>query len=187
MHVPKNTGQAPVTLQWKNIPLGKHKAKNKSGTRICHGWSHSCIHEKYKHMLQWKSAYVRARPILVVAGQAPITLEWKNTPGKAEAKPKVVRAYVIAEVVPPSAKAYRRGFSYSFFFSRPSHLVPSHYSRPPAHNSDPGSHGRPSFLLPTTAVRTFIFYREKNSAFSYNTSSTRVELRVPTLPGALSN
>ena len=31
-----------------------------------------------------KSACVRARPILVVTGQAPIILEWNNTLGKAQ-------------------------------------------------------------------------------------------------------
>ena len=35
------TGQAPVTLEWKNTPGKKYK-QTKSGTRIYHSWSNPC-------------------------------------------------------------------------------------------------------------------------------------------------
>ena len=44
----------------------------------------------------------------VVTGQAPSTLEWKNTPGKNTSKQKVVHAYIIAKAIHASAKKYKK-------------------------------------------------------------------------------
>ena len=43
-----------------------------------------------------------------VTGQAPVTLKWKNTPGKDTSNPKVVHAYIIAEAIHESAKKYKQ-------------------------------------------------------------------------------
>ena len=44
----------------------------------------------------------------VVTGQAPVTLEWRNTPGKkTQSKPKVVHAYIIADAIHASARKYK--------------------------------------------------------------------------------
>ena len=42
----------------------------------------------------------------VVTGQAPVTLEWKDTPGKKhkQNKKKVVHAYIIADAIHASAR-----------------------------------------------------------------------------------
>ena len=42
----------------------------------------------------------------VVTGQAPVTLEWKNTPGENTNKPKVVlvHAYITADAIDVSAR-----------------------------------------------------------------------------------
>ena len=39
----------------------------------------------------------------LVTGQAPVTLEWRNTPGK-KTKPKVVHACIIADAIHASAR-----------------------------------------------------------------------------------
>ena len=72
---------------------------------------------------------------------------------------------------------------YIFFF------YPIYYPRtallalPPSSNSDPGSHSGPSYPLLNT-VRAFSFIVRM---FQHLPSSTRVELYLPTLLGALSN
>ena len=71
-----------------------------------------------------------------------------------------------------------------FFFHAIYYLRPSFFSLPPSRSSDPGSHSRLFFPLPTT-VRALQFYREKISAL-FLSSSTRVELCLPAL-GALSS
>ena len=43
----------------------------------------------------------------VVTGQAPATLEWKNTPGKKQSKPKVLHVHILAEASHASAKKYK--------------------------------------------------------------------------------
>ena len=35
----------------------------------------------------------------VVTGQAPVTLGWRNTPGKEHKQPKVVNAYITADAI----------------------------------------------------------------------------------------
>ena len=40
----------------------------------------------------------------VVTGQAPVTLELRNTPGKNTNKPKVVHAYITANAIHASAR-----------------------------------------------------------------------------------
>ena len=41
----------------------------------------------------------------VVTGQAPVTLEWRNTPGKkTQTKPQVVHAYIIADAIHASSR-----------------------------------------------------------------------------------
>ena len=40
----------------------------------------------------------------VVTGQAPVTLELRNTSGKNTNKPKVVRAYITADAIHASAR-----------------------------------------------------------------------------------
>ena len=68
-------------------------------------------------------------------------------------------------------------------------LHPIYYPRttlalPPTSNSDPGSHSGRSSSLPTSA-RAFIFIARRIQHFL--PSSTRVELYLPTLLGALSS
>ena len=72
------------------------------------------------------------------------------------------------------AVIYTTGISL-FLFS--SYLLSSSFLLllPHSHNSDPGSHSRRFFPLPTTA-RAFLFDREKTSALA-----SLVELRLPTL------
>ena len=43
----------------------------------------------------------------VVTGQAPVTLEWRNTPGKKH-KPKVVHAYIIADAIHAPDRKYEK-------------------------------------------------------------------------------
>ena len=74
-------------------------------------------------------------------------------------------------------------FFFPFFFIQ--FIIPAILTAlPPSSNSDPGPHNGPSSPLPTT-VRALIFYREKNSAFSFHVESRRI---VPThaATGALS-
>ena len=40
----------------------------------------------------------------VVTGQAPVTLELRNTPGKNTNQPKVVHAYITADAIHASAR-----------------------------------------------------------------------------------
>ena len=40
----------------------------------------------------------------VVTGQAPVTLELRNTPGKAHTQPKVVHAYITADAIHASTR-----------------------------------------------------------------------------------
>ena len=40
----------------------------------------------------------------VVTGQAPVTLELRNTPGKTHTQPKVVHAYITADAIHASTK-----------------------------------------------------------------------------------
>ena len=40
----------------------------------------------------------------VVTGQAPVTLELRNTPGKNTNKPKVVHAYITADAIHASTR-----------------------------------------------------------------------------------
>ena len=40
----------------------------------------------------------------VVTGQAPVTLELRNTPGKTHTQPKVVHAYITAEAIRASTR-----------------------------------------------------------------------------------
>ena len=60
-----------------------------------------------------------------------------------------------------------------FFFFHPIYYPRTTLALPPSSNSDPGSHSGPSSPLPTK-VRAFIFYREKNSAFSPLVDSRRI-------------
>ena len=54
---------------------------------------------------------------------------------------------------------------------------------PPSSNSDPGSHSGPFSPLPTT-VHASVFYREKNSAFSFLVDSRRyMYICIYTMPG----
>ena len=67
-------------------------------------------------MLRFKSSFIVVHDIVVitltrtiksvVTGQAPVTLEWRNTPRKKTlTKPKVVHAYIIADATNASARA----------------------------------------------------------------------------------
>ena len=40
----------------------------------------------------------------VVTGQAPVTLELRNTPGKTDTQPKVVHAYITADAIHASTR-----------------------------------------------------------------------------------
>ena len=40
----------------------------------------------------------------VVTGQAPVTLELRNTPGKTHTKPKVVHAYITSDAIHASIR-----------------------------------------------------------------------------------
>ena len=40
----------------------------------------------------------------VVTGQAPVTLELRNTPGKTHTQPKVVHAYITADAIHASTR-----------------------------------------------------------------------------------
>ena len=40
----------------------------------------------------------------VVPGQAPVTLELRNTPGKKHTQPKVVHAYITADAIHASTR-----------------------------------------------------------------------------------
>ena len=70
-----------------------------------------------------------------------------------------------------------------FFFFIPFIILAS-LALPPSSSSDPGSHSGPSSPLPTT-VRAFLFVARRIQRFL--PSSTRVELYLPTLLGALSS
>ena len=72
----------------------------------------------------------------------------------------------------------------NIFFLHPIYYPRTNLALPPSSNSDPGSHSRPSSSLPTSA-RAFIFIARRSQHFL--PSSTRVELYLPTLPGALSS
>ena len=43
----------------------------------------------------------------VVTGQAPVTLELRNTPGKEHKQPKVVHAYITADAIHASTRKYK--------------------------------------------------------------------------------
>ena len=72
-----------------------------------------------------------------------------------------------------------------FFFLHPTVYYPrTTLALPPSSNSDPGSHSGPTSSLPTLA-RAFIFIARRSQYFL--PSSTRVEVYLPTLLGALSS
>ena len=78
--------------------------------------------------------------------------------------------------------------TYTCMYIFPSHLFSSHYSRAPSQysNSHPGSRsGRPSSPL-STMVRALSFFITKKTQH-FLPSSTRAELCVPTLLGAVSS
>ena len=79
------------------------------------------------------------------------------------------------------ADALVRAFLFSFF-PIPFVLFALLFSLPPSRNSDPGPHvwqARPPPLLPTTARALHFFFARRFELFL--PSSTRVELRLPTL------
>ena len=71
----------------------------------------------------------------------------------------------------------------NIFFLHPIYCPRTTLVLPPSY-SDPGSHSGPSSPLPTSA-RVFIFIARKSQHFL--PSSTRVEMYIPTLLGALSS
>ena len=65
-------------------------------------------------------------------------------------------------------------FQYCYMSLHPVYYPRTTLALPPSSNSDPGPHHRgPSSLFPTT-VRIFIFYRQKNWAFSSLVDSRRI-------------
>ena len=60
---------------------------------------------KYLHMILVVVLTLTRILKSVVTGQAPVTLELRNTPGKKH-KPKVVHAYITADAIHASTKAY---------------------------------------------------------------------------------
>ena len=72
--------------------------------------------------------------------------------------------------------------AFSFFLPRSIYYPRTTLALSPSSNSDPGSHSGPSSPLPTT-VRAFIYVARRIRHFL--SSSTRVELYLPTLLGVL--
>ena len=65
----------------------------------------------------------------VVTGQAPVTLELRNTPGKNTNKPKVVHAYITADAIHASTKTTKMKSGVSLRCARSILVHMSYYSR----------------------------------------------------------